>query len=326
MLHRATTAIYSTKDAAIGNRDPEVETPIVALNDSGKRDKKSSIELNAVELCLCGAFATAFGDFCVHPIDTIKVTQQAAATTLSFIAAMKRIFLTKGPLGFYQGIVPYVLGDGSSGAIKFATFELSKQFLERRLPSKYHPLIQFFCAATAMLACSIVLVPGEVVKTRMQAGAVGSMASVVSQILKADGLPGLFIGYYATLIRDVPYTMLELGVYENVKSLLRRVRKVEVLGRNDELAAAAFTGCVAAFLTTPLDLVKTKLMVQTASSSVQYSGVFDALSSLYVSGGLGALFVGSTARITWLVPFTTIYLGVYEASKRKLLELKKAST
>ena len=68
------------------------------------------------------------------------------------------------------------------------------------------------------------------------------MASVISQILKSDGLPGLFIGYYATLIRDVPYTMLELGVYENMKSLLRRVRKVEVLGRNDELAAAAFTG------------------------------------------------------------------------------------
>lgn len=92
--------------------------------------------------------------------------------------------------------------------------------------------------------------------------------------------------------------------------------------------------------------------MQTASSSVQYSGVFDALSrcgsissrcntiivttpnyvvllvplSLYASGGLGALFVGSTARITWLVPFTTIYLGVYEASKRKLLELKKANT
>lgn len=48
--------------------------------------------------------------------------------------------------------------------------------------------------------------------------------------------------------------------------------------------------------------------------------------SLYASGGPGALFVGSTARITWLVPFTTIYLGVYEASKRKLLDLKKANT
>lgn len=68
------------------------------------------------------------------------------------------------------------------------------------------------------------------------------MASVVSQIVKSDGLQGLFIGYYATLIRDVPYTMLELGVYENVKSLLRKVKKVDVLGRNDELIAAAFTG------------------------------------------------------------------------------------
>lgn len=40
--------------------------------------KVKKLDLNAFELCLCGAFATAFGDFCVHPIDTIKVTQQAA--------------------------------------------------------------------------------------------------------------------------------------------------------------------------------------------------------------------------------------------------------
>jgi hypothetical protein len=80
MLHRTNAAIYSTKDASIDNREAEVETPIIALNDSDKRVKRSSLELNALELCLCGAFATAFGDFCVHPIDTIKVTQQAAGT------------------------------------------------------------------------------------------------------------------------------------------------------------------------------------------------------------------------------------------------------
>lgn len=81
MLHRTTAAIYSTKDASIDDRETEVkETPIIALNDSDKRVKRSSLELNALELCICGAFATAFGDFCVHPIDTIKVTQQAAGT------------------------------------------------------------------------------------------------------------------------------------------------------------------------------------------------------------------------------------------------------
>lgn len=72
------------------------------------------------------------------------------------------------------GIVPYILGDGSSGAVKFATFEISKKFLERKLPQKYHPMLQFACAATAMLVCSVILVPGEVLKTRMQSGAVGA--------------------------------------------------------------------------------------------------------------------------------------------------------
>jgi hypothetical protein len=29
------------------------------------------------------------------------------------------------------------------------------------------------------------------------------------------------------------------------------------------------------------------------------------------------------ARVSWLLPFTTIYLGVYEVSKRRLLAYKK---
>ena len=33
--------------------------------------------------------------------------------------------------------------------------------------------------------------------------------------------------------------------------------------------------------------------------------------------GINALFVGSAARVAWLLPFTTIYLGVYEICKRR---------
>ena len=46
--------------------------------------------------------------------------------------------------------------------------------------------------------------------------------------------------------------------------------------------------------------------------------------SIYKAGGVKALFVGSAARVSWLLPFTTIYLGVYEVSKRRLLAYKKA--
>jgi Mitochondrial carrier protein len=62
-----------------------------------------------------------------------------------------------------------------------------------------------------MFACSFVLVPGEVLKTRLQAGS-GTLPGVIASILKQDGILGFFAGYGATLLRDVPYTMLELGV------------------------------------------------------------------------------------------------------------------
>jgi solute carrier family 25 S-adenosylmethionine transporter 26 len=213
--------------------------------------------------------------------------------------------------------------DGLSGAIKFATFEVSKTWIEKRTPAKYHPLTNFLCAAGAILACSILLVPGEVLKTRLQAGAVKSIGEAISTTLATDGIGGFFAGYYATLVRDLPYTIMELGLYENIKLAIRKFQNKNELSQGEELAAAAITGGITSFVTTPLDLIKTKLMMQSTSSIGEYSGVVDAFQSIYASGGIQALFVSSGARVAWLLPFTTIYLGVYELSKRKLLDFKK---
>lgn len=198
----------------------------------------------------------------------------------------------KGIFALYQGVVPYLIGDGLSGAVKFAVFELAQRYLEKRIPEKYLPYTRFLCAAFAMLVCSVILVPGEVLKTRLQAGAVRilynscdlrflkirllfiqgvSLMQAVNGILATEGIRGLFVGYYATLVRDIPYTMLELGIYENLKVVLAGFRV-----KNEEVTAAAVTGAVAAFITTPLDLVKTKLMMQAATGG-KYSGVVDAI-------------------------------------------------
>jgi Mitochondrial carrier protein len=71
-------------------------------------------------------------------------------------------------------------------------------------------------------------------------------------------------------VRDVPYTMLELGLYENLKALCRNIRKIDVLSQQDELICAAITGGITSVLTTPLDLVKTKLMVQVGHNSLLF--------------------------------------------------------
>ena len=45
-----------------------------------------------------------------------------------------------------------------------------------------------------MLACSVVLVPGEVLKTKLQGGVIASLFGGITQIFKAEGIAGLYAG------------------------------------------------------------------------------------------------------------------------------------
>lgn len=153
---------------------------------------------------------------------------------------------------------------GLSGAVKFASFELSKSWLFPKVDEKYHNTLQFVCAAGAFVACSVILVPGEVLKTRLQAGSVNNLFQGITSIIKEDGIGGLFAGYAATLFRDVPYTMLELGLYENIKTFMRKRNAKKMVANGEavngdvdlstqqELTAAAITGAFTGWATTPL--------------------------------------------------------------------------
>jgi Mitochondrial carrier protein len=119
---------------------------------------------------------------------------QASAVAVGLFQTVKNLWVSNGINAFYPGVLPYMAADGLSGAVKFATFEVSKVFLEGKLPAKFHPSLQFICAAGAMVACSFIMVPGEVIKIRLQAGLCETMTEGITQTLKLDGIGGLFAG------------------------------------------------------------------------------------------------------------------------------------
>lgn len=85
MPHRADCINRNTK--LYGRKSQRIRTStIVAAADITKSVPVVSVEpeitLNAFDLCLCGAFATAFGDFVMHPVDTIKVSQQVILSAI----------------------------------------------------------------------------------------------------------------------------------------------------------------------------------------------------------------------------------------------------
>jgi Mitochondrial carrier protein len=126
----------------------------------------------------------------IHQLSLFK----ASAVAVGLFQTVKNLWVSNGINAFYPGVLPYMAADGLSGAVKFATFEVSKVFLERKLPVKFHPSLQFICAAGAMVACSFIMVPGEVIKIRLQAGLCQTMTEGITQTLKLDGIGGLFAG------------------------------------------------------------------------------------------------------------------------------------
>lgn len=87
----------------------------------------------------------------------------------------------------------------------------------------------------------------------------------------------------------------------------------------ENCAVGSVAGGIAAALTTPLDVVKTRLMTQTHTTAAdRYSGVVHALRRIAAEEGVGALFSGLRPRVVWISVGGTIFFGTYEEAKRRL--------
>lgn len=280
-------------------------------------------ELSSTEMAVAGSLATVFGVTIMHPVDTIKTLQQSSeGAGLNMFAATNKIMKDGGVGALYSGLGPYVTSDGCAGAFKFATYEVLKKWIKEKVPEEHYGKALYVAAAAAFITSSVVLVPGELLKQRLQMGQISSVRQGIPHIFKNEGILGFYAGYSGVCLRDIPYTMMELGIYDNLKDMIisfknRNAAKGEEMpaGQLDELLAAAISGGITGFLTSPLDNIKTKLMVDTG-----YNGFFDCLFKCAKNNGVSSLFSGSAARVAWLMPFTAIYLPVYEIIKRKMAE------
>lgn len=267
------------------------------------------------KLAFAGGVATMLGDSAMHPMDCIKTLQQSdEGLGLSLVQASQYIWSHSGPGGFYRGLATYLFSDGMGGALKFAAYEKLTTWCRENI--KEGPVLAIAlltCAAIAFVASSLVLVPGEFIKQQLQMGHYDSLGGAIHGTLAKDGLLGFFAGYDGVLLRDIPYTVLELGLYDFFKGFFhKRPSELKVW---QEIAAAAASGGITAFCTTPLDTIKTKLMVDAYDN-----GFLDCFSTTIQQHGVEAVFAGAAARVVWILPFTALYLPVYELLKRKFLE------
>lgn len=155
------------------------------------------------------------------------------------------------------------------------------------------------------------------------AKAYNGMFSTIWQMYKEEGWRGWFRGNTLNCIRIIPYSAVQYGVFEQCKLFLLRIKppsQPHTLTEVDRLIAGCVGGISSVAATYPLDLVRARITIQTASLKklnkgklVAAPGVWETLRHVYVNeGGFAALYKGMVPTTMGVAPYVAINFTLYE--------------
>ncbi|CAN1344968.1 S-adenosylmethionine carrier 1, chloroplastic/mitochondrial, partial [Linum perenne] len=267
---------------------------------------------NVAEGVIAGGAAGVVVETALYPIDTIKTRLQAARGGGKIVWK-----------GLYSGLAGNIAGVLPASALFVGVYEPVKQKLLQVVPENFSAFAHLTAGAIGGLAASFVRVPTEVVKQRMQTGQFSSAPSAVRLIVAKEGFKGLYAGFGAFLLRDLPFDALQFCIYEQIRIGYKAAARRD-LNDAENAVIGAFAGALTGAVTTPLDVIKTRQMVQGSGS--QYKGVVDCVQTIVREEGPSALLKGLGPRVLWIGIGGSIFFGVLESSKRMLAERRPPPT
>jgi hypothetical protein len=268
---------------------------------------------SVLKSALAGGLSSALSTSLMYPIDTIKTRVQAS--TLSFPEIISKI-PQSGIQGLYRGSIPAILGQFSSHGLRTGIFEASRLVLINFAPTLSEMQVQSVASFCSTVLGTAVRIPCEVLKQRLQAGLFNNAGEAIIGTWQQDGLRGFFRGTGATLCREVPFYVAGMGLYAEAKKVAQHV-----LGRELEpwetISVGALSGGLAAVVTTPFDVMKTRMMTAPQGRPVSMSII--AFSILRHEGPLG-LFKGALPRFFWIAPLGAMNFAGYELARKAMVK------
>ncbi|KAK4433148.1 putative S-adenosylmethionine carrier 2, chloroplastic [Sesamum alatum] len=266
---------------------------------------------SVLKSALAGGLSCALSTALLHPVDTVKTRVQAS--TLTFPEILSKL-PQLGARGLYRGSIPAILGQFSSHGLRTGIFEASKLVLINVAPTLPELQVQTVASFCSTFLGTAVRIPCEVLKQRLQAGLFENVGEAILGTWQQDGLRGFFRGTGATLCREVPFYVAGMGLYAESKKAAQ-----QFLGRELEpweaISVGALSGGLAAVLTTPFDVMKTRMMTAPQGHQVTLSMV--AFSILRREGPLG-LFKGAVPRFFWIAPLGAMNFAGYELARKAM--------
>lgn len=276
----------------------------------------------------------------------------------STLDGLRKIARNEGVTTLWRGLSPTLLMAVPANVIYFAGYDwmrFNDKSPIRKLGENTAPLV---AGSIARVAAAIAVGPIEMLRTRMQASHPSSTGAVLretitglQEMVSENGYRSLWRGLGLTMWRDVPFSAFYWWGYEYGRVALNDMRvqsrrQAAGLAPNhgsevdleldhkavlvDSFAAGAASGAIAAFVTTPFDVGKTR---QQTFRHDKGSGLNSARGTLpqllpeeqnmprflwhiFKTEGTSGLFKGWAARCMKVAPACAIMISTYEVGKK----------
>ncbi|KAH7091186.1 mitochondrial carrier domain-containing protein [Paraphoma chrysanthemicola] len=206
--------------------------------------------------------------------------------------------------------------------------------LERIRQTFAQPVLASFVAGGVAGAVSRTVVsPLERLKILFQVQSVGrneykmSVHKALAKMWREEGWRGFMAGNGTNCIRIVPYSAVQFSAYNVYKRFFEREPGAP-LDAYQRLLCGGLAGITSVTFTYPLDIVRTRLSIQSASFSTlkreqgqKLPGMWTLLANMYkTEGGFPALYRGIVPTVAGVAPYVGLNFMVYEMARTQFTQ------
>ncbi|XP_044491398.1 mitochondrial substrate carrier family protein ucpB isoform X2 [Mangifera indica] len=218
-----------------------------------------------------------------------------------------QILKNEGPKSLYQGLTPALARSVLYGGLRLGLYEPSKYACDWAFGST-NILVKIASGAFSGATATALTNPTEVLKVRLQMNSNMSQGPIAEmrRLISEEGMGALWKGVGPAMARAAALTASQLATYDESKRILIRWTPLEE-GFHLHLISSSVAGAVSTLMTAPVDMVKTRLMLQRESGKVgSYKNGFHCAYKVMRTEGLRALYKGAFVVFARLGPQSTI--------------------
>ncbi|XP_026873662.2 solute carrier family 25 member 39 isoform X1 [Electrophorus electricus] len=239
------------------------------------------------------------------------------------VDAFVKISRYEGLRSLWSGLPPTLVMAVPATVIYFTCYDQLRDFLRYGMgyQGNHVPLV---AGALARLGAVTVISPLELIRTKMQSRKLtyGELRVCICSAVTHDGWLSLWRGWGPTVLRDVPFSALYWFNYELVKAKLCERYELLQAPFAISFSAGAISGAIAAMMTLPFDVVKTRRQIQLgemdtlgAAHLKKPSSTLHIMKGIWTETGYRGLFAGFLPRVVKVAPACAVMISTYEFGK-----------